>query len=136
MTRVDSARAETSPGTPAPARQRTVHAALAVAGACWLLLSSFVLAYALLALALSVQSFVLGYGAEGPLAVAWWNDKVTGGLLLVLCATPRSPSSRTSSPNGGSGRTPASGSCRTTGGPTRVWHASWGCALPGATVTE
>jgi hypothetical protein len=75
MTRVDSPRAETSPGTPAPARQRTVPAALAVAGACWLLLISFVLPFP------HTES-----GVDGPLAVAWWNDKVTGGLLLVLCA--------------------------------------------------
>jgi hypothetical protein len=117
----------TSPGTPAPARARTVAAALAVLGGCWLLASSFVLvfphtasgvaarqrtmafglglalvgvgwlrrgtrrvlpfvlAYALLAAALVLQSYLVGYGADGPLAVTWWNDKVTGGLLLLLC---------------------------------------------------
>jgi peptidoglycan/LPS O-acetylase OafA/YrhL len=127
-TGVDAALGEVPPGTPAPLRQRTVHAVVAVVGACWLLLTSFVLplphtesgvdarqrtmafglglalvavgwlrrghrrvlpfvlAYALLALALAGQSFVLGYGGQGPLAVAWWNDKVAGVLMLVHCA--------------------------------------------------
>jgi peptidoglycan/LPS O-acetylase OafA/YrhL len=75
------------------ARQRTMAfgLGLALVAVGWLRrghrrVLPFVLAYALLALALAVQSFVLGYGAEGPLAVAWWNDKVAGGLMLVLCA--------------------------------------------------
>jgi peptidoglycan/LPS O-acetylase OafA/YrhL len=45
----------------------------------------FVLAYAVLAAALAVQSYFLGYGRDGQLALTWWNDKVTGGLLLLLC---------------------------------------------------
>jgi peptidoglycan/LPS O-acetylase OafA/YrhL len=126
MTAIRATR-DASPGTPAPARQRTLSAAVAVLGGCWLLASSFVLpfphiesgvdarqrtmafgvgltlvaagwlrrgqrrvlpfvlAYAVLAAALSLQSLVLGYDAQGQLAVAWWNDKVTGGLMLLLC---------------------------------------------------
>jgi hypothetical protein len=33
-----------------------------------------------------MQSTVLGHRADGPLAVAWWNDTVAGDLLLALCA--------------------------------------------------
>jgi hypothetical protein len=104
-----------------------VPAALAVVGACWLLLSSFVLvfphtasgvaarqrtmafgvglavvavgwlrrgsrrvlpfvlAYAVLAIGLGLQSFVFGYGPEGRLALSWWNEKLTAALLLILC---------------------------------------------------
>ena len=74
------------------ARQRTMAfgIGLAVVAVGWLRrghrrVLPFVLAYALLAVALVLQSFVLGYGADGPLAAAWWNDKVTGGLMLLLC---------------------------------------------------
>jgi hypothetical protein len=34
--------------------------------------------------------------AEGPLAVAWWNDKVAGGLMLGLCAGTAVAERRTS----------------------------------------
>ena len=75
------------------ARQRTMAfgIGLAVVAVGWLRrghrrVLPFVLAYALLAVALVLQSFVLGYGADGPLAVEWWNDKLTGGLMLLLCA--------------------------------------------------
>jgi hypothetical protein len=74
------------------ARQRTMAfgVALALVAVGWLRRGSrrvlpFVLAYALLATALALQSIVLGYGPGGQLALSWWNDKVTGGLMLLLC---------------------------------------------------
>src|SRR5690349_11640319 len=74
------------------ARQRTAAFGIAagVVAVGWLRrggrgVGGFVLAYALVAVGLLVESFVLGYAADGPLAVAWWNDKVDAVLMLALC---------------------------------------------------
>ena len=84
------------------ARQRTMAfgIGLAVVAVGWLRrghrrVLPFVLAYALLAVALVLQSAVLGYSSDGPRAVEWWNDKVSGGLMLLLCVVAAARASRT-----------------------------------------
>lgn len=46
----------------------------------------YLLAYAVLAALLFVESFLVGYGPGASLTAPWWNEKATGGLMLLTFA--------------------------------------------------
>jgi di/tricarboxylate transporter len=46
----------------------------------------YLLAFAVVALVLGLESFAFGYGPSGDLMAAWWNEKIMALLMLVACA--------------------------------------------------
>jgi hypothetical protein len=77
-------------GQDAALRDRGLTLALLFTAVCWLRATrhrrAFLAAFALFAAVLVVESFAFGYGPNGSLGWPWWNEKITGVLMLVCAA--------------------------------------------------
>src|SRR5690242_1611095 len=76
-------------GQDAALRDRGLTLLLLFTGVCWARATRhrrpFLVAFAVLALLLVLESVAFRYGATGDLARAWWNEKATG-ILMLACA--------------------------------------------------
>jgi hypothetical protein len=77
-------------GQDAALRDRGLVLLLLLTSVCWSRAQThrvrYLLAFAVVALVLGLESFAFGYGPGGNLAAAWWNEKVMALLMLAACA--------------------------------------------------
>jgi len=76
-------------GQDAALRDRGLTLLLLLLSVCWARATAhrraFLVAFAVVALLLVVESYPLGYTATGAMARVWWNEKITG-VLMLACA--------------------------------------------------
>jgi len=76
-------------GQDAALRDRGLILLLLLTSVCWYRARThrlgYLLAFAVVALALGLESFAFGYGPSGDLMGAWWNEKIMALLMLVAC---------------------------------------------------
>jgi len=77
-------------GQDAALRDRGLILLLLLTSVCWFRARThrvrYLIAFAVVALALGLESFAFGYGPTGDLMGAWWNEKILALLMLVACA--------------------------------------------------
>ena len=76
-------------GQDAALRDRGLILLLLLASVCWLRAEThrvrYLVAFAVVALVLGLESFAFGYGPSGDLMAAWWNEKAMALLMLAAC---------------------------------------------------
>jgi hypothetical protein len=77
-------------GQDAALRDRGLILLLLLTSVCWFRARThrvrYLIAFAVVALALGLESFAFGYGPTGDLMAAWWNEKIMAALMLLACA--------------------------------------------------
>ena len=77
-------------GQDAALRDRGLILLLLLTSVCWYRAQThrvgYLVAFAVVALVLGLESFVFGYGPSGDLMAAWWNEKIMALLMLASCA--------------------------------------------------
>ena len=77
-------------GQDAALRDRGLILLLLLTSVCWYRAEThrvrYLLAFAVVALVLGLESFAFGYGPSGDLMAAWWNEKIMALLMLAACA--------------------------------------------------
>jgi hypothetical protein len=77
-------------GQDAALRDRGLVLLLLLTSVCWYRAGThrvrYLAAFAVVALALGLESFAFGYGPGGDLMAAWWNEKIMALLMLASCA--------------------------------------------------
>src|SRR5689334_18302377 len=76
-------------GQDAALRDRGLILLLLLTSVCWFRARTrrvgYLIAFAVVALALGFESFAFGYGPFGDLMGAWWNEKIMAALMLAAC---------------------------------------------------
>lgn len=77
-------------GQDAALRDRGLILLLLFTSVCWYRAQThrvgYLIAFAVVALVLGLESFAFGYGPTGDLMAAWWNEKIMGLLMLASVA--------------------------------------------------
>jgi len=77
-------------GQDAALRDRGLILLLLLTSVCWYRAQThrvrYLVAFAVVALVLGLESFAFGYGPSGDLMAAWWNEKIMALLMLAACA--------------------------------------------------
>ena len=77
-------------GQDAALRDRGLILLLLLTSVCWYRAEThrvrYLVAFAVVALVLGLESFAFGYGPSGDLMAAWWNEKIMALLMLAACA--------------------------------------------------
>jgi hypothetical protein len=76
-------------GQDAALRDRGLILLLLLTSVCWYRARThrmgYLVAFAVVTLALGLESFAFGYGPTGDLMAAWWNEKIMALLMLLAC---------------------------------------------------